>query len=75
MYAFRSHSRGGGAGARPAALRRAARRRRETLTGPALDRLNAYHEHSDQVIGKLVRMIENPHPWLIVSDKAKVRCG
>lgn len=32
-------------------------------------------EHYDHVIGKLVRMRENPHPWLIVTDKAKVRCG
>lgn len=24
------------------------------------------HEHYDQIIGKLVRMIDNPNPWLIV---------
>ena len=26
-------------------------------------------EHYDQIIGKLVRMIDNPRPWLIVSSK------
>jgi hypothetical protein len=26
-------------------------------------------DHYDQIIGKLVRMIENPCPWLIASSK------
>ncbi len=26
-------------------------------------------EHYDQIMGKLVRMIDNPRPWLIVSSK------
>ncbi len=28
-------------------------------------------EHYDKIIGKLVRMIDNPGPWLIASQKSK----
>jgi len=32
---------------------------------------HAIDKHYDQVIGKLVRMIDNPHPWLIVGERER----
>ncbi len=38
---------------------------------PAEERFRDIDEHYDKIIGKLVRMIDNPRPWLIISARNK----
>ncbi len=40
------------------------------LDKPTFDKLN---EHYDKIIGKLVRMIDNPNPWLIANTDDRER--
>lgn len=46
-----------------------------TRTIPAEETFRSIDEHYGRISGKLVRMIDNPRPWLIVSGGEKGRAG